>query len=208
MTVLYYIHDPMCSWCWGFQKTWQAVKTQLPEQIEIQYLVGGLAPDSDQAMSKELQEKLPQIWKTIQAKIPGTEFNFDFWTDCKPRRSTYPACRAVLAAKLLDASKEDAMILGIQHAYYLNAKNPSDLNTLEDVAESIDLDKLAFTKAISSQKIEDQLRNDINQSRYVGGAGFPSLVMRLGENTNTRYQFIPIDYNNPDTIIENINALV
>jgi len=208
MTVLYYIHDPMCSWCWGFQKTWETVKTQLPKPIDIQYLVGGLAPDSDQAMPIELQAKLPQIWKTIQAKIPGTEFNFDFWTNCKPRRSTYPACRAVLAAKSLDTSKEDAMILGIQHAYYLNAKNPSDLNTLQDVAESIGLDKLAFTEAIKSPTVEDQLKGDINKARYIGGTGFPSLVMQLGENANARYQFIPIDYNNPDIITESIIALV
>ena len=49
---LYYIHDPMCSWCWAFRPTLTKVLAELPAHIEVQYLVGGLAPDSD-ARSEE-----------------------------------------------------------------------------------------------------------------------------------------------------------
>ena len=38
-------------------------------------------------------------WKRIQEVIPGTKFNYDFWTLCEPKRSTYPSCRAVICAK-------------------------------------------------------------------------------------------------------------
>ena len=208
MPILYYVHDPMCSWCWGFRRTWEKVQSQLPETLEVNYLVGGLAPDSDQIMPQDLQNKLPQIWQTIQAKIPGTEFNYDFWTKCQPRRSTYPACRAVLTAKSLDASKEEAMIVGIQQAYYLKAQNPSDLDTLEDVAESIGLNKADFTKTISSQAIQNQLVHDIHKGQRIGANGFPSLVMQLGEGSNTQFQYIPIDYNNASSIVENVTALI
>jgi protein-disulfide isomerase-like protein with CxxC motif len=54
----------------------------------------------------------------------GTEFNFDFWTKCQPRRDTYKACRAVIAASQQNA--EEAMIEAIQKAYYLRAMNPSE----------------------------------------------------------------------------------
>lgn len=209
MPTLYYIHDPMCSWCWGFRKTWETVKQRLPKNIELHYLVGGLAPDSDQDMPTDLQAQLPKVWQNIQAKVPGTEFNFDFWKLCKPRRSTYPACRAVLAAKSLDVKKEDAMILGIQEAYYLNAKNPSNLDTLENVAESIGLDKKTFSTTIASQTIEKKLQRDINKGRAIGANGFPSLVLELDNNSNhIEYQYIPIDYNNAQTILESIMTLV
>ncbi|MEF1187337.1 DsbA family protein, partial [Vibrio sinaloensis] len=23
---LYYVYDPMCSWCWGYKPTWRAVE--------------------------------------------------------------------------------------------------------------------------------------------------------------------------------------
>ncbi len=104
--------------------------TGLPENVIAQRILGGLAPDTDQPMPLEMQTKLKGIWQKIQQVVPGTEFNFDFWEKCSPRRSTYQACRAVIAARNQDPANEEAMILAIQHAYYLEAKNPADLSTL------------------------------------------------------------------------------
>ncbi len=207
MPTLYYTHDPMCSWCWGFSKTWNAVKKSLPTNIETKYLVGGLAPDSEEPMPADMQEKLLEVWRSIQEGIPGTEFNFDFWEYCKPRRSTYPACRAVLTAKQMDNSKEDEMISGIQNAYYLNAKNPSDLSTLVEVGQSIGLDDTKFTQLIQSPIIEQQLHHNIKTAQSMGGVSFPSLFLEFNGKDDMGMQNVPIsiDYNSPDKIISAIN---
>ena len=63
-------------------------------------------------------------WIKIQKNVPGTEFNYDFWTLNEPRRSTYLSCRAVIAAKKQHPDFEILMIERIQKAYYLNAQNP------------------------------------------------------------------------------------
>jgi len=55
MTVLYYIHDPMCSWCWAFRPVWGEVQRRLPETVSVTYLLGGLAPDSDAPMPESTQ---------------------------------------------------------------------------------------------------------------------------------------------------------
>ncbi len=49
---LIYVHDPMCSWCWGFTSVYKQLVDQLPADIEIRRLVGGLAPDSELANSR------------------------------------------------------------------------------------------------------------------------------------------------------------
>ncbi len=56
-TTLFYIHDPMCSWCWGFSHTWNKVKNSLPSEINVQYILGGLAPDSSEVMPNEMHKK-------------------------------------------------------------------------------------------------------------------------------------------------------
>ena len=201
---LFYVHDPMCSWCWGFQKTWYEVQKKLPNNIKVEHLVGGLAPDSDDTMPKSMQTAISGYWQTIQEKIPGTEFNFNFWENCKPRRSTYPACRATLAAKLLEPTSEKQMIQAIQHAYYLNAKNPSDEVTLIECARNIGLDEKAFQQALNSHEIEEQLQQQINFSRSMGAQGFPSLILKKSEEL----QAIFIDYNNPQTIIQQIEEAI
>ena len=41
---LYYVHDPMCSWCWGFAPVWQEVRERLTDSpVQVKYLLGGLA---------------------------------------------------------------------------------------------------------------------------------------------------------------------
>jgi len=53
MTSLYYIHDPMCSWCWAFRPAWEKIKTSVLSSYtdcSVEYVLGGLAPDSDQPM--------------------------------------------------------------------------------------------------------------------------------------------------------------
>lgn len=189
-TVLYYVHDPMCSWCWGFRPVWQEVKQALQNEVNIDYLVGGLAPDSAVAMPLELQQKLSQTWRTIEEKIPGARFNFDFWEQCSPRRSTYPACRAVLIAKQAAPELEEAMIVAIQKAYYEQARNPSDDETLIALASELGLDGAWFAEQLHAPDTELLLQRDFDFARSLGGHGFPSLILRQGGD----FVFIPHSY--------------
>lgn len=77
--ILFYVHDPMCSWCWAFAPTWAEIKQNLPEHIKVRYLLGGLAPDSNEPMPSAMQAAISGYWRTIMQKVPGTQFNFDFW---------------------------------------------------------------------------------------------------------------------------------
>jgi len=197
-STLYYIHDPMCSWCWAFRPVLQ----QLPQHIEVKYLLGGLAADTDQPMPKALQNTIRQTWQRIQTAVPGTEFNFDFWNSCKPRRSTYPACRAVIAARNQGHQYEDAMILAIQQAYYLGAKNPSNNDVLDNLAVGLGLDLDQFHVDLNSQQTHRQLDNEIASSRRIGAQGFPSLIW-LGYGN---HRSIDLDYNDADSLLRAITS--
>ena len=201
---LYYVHDPMCSWCWAFRLVWQTVKEQLPDSVEVSYLLGGLAPDSQSPMDAQTVRMIQRHWHHIQQRVPDTEFNFEFWQVCKPRRSTYPACRAVIAARAQDASKEDAMILSIQQAYYLHACNPSDDETLMACAESIGLDLQRFQLDLNSDGIYNQLMQEIELSRKIGASGFPSLIVAK----ESGFYPIDLDYLNAESMLDQIRNLI
>ncbi len=202
-STLYYVHDPMCSWCWGFRAEWLKLKQLLPENIQVMSKVGGLATDSDEPMPEALQRDIQAAWKRIQQVIPGTQFNFDFWTDNTPRRSTYPACRAVLTAEQL-AGQGEQMTFGIQQAYYLNAKNPSDLDTLTDVAASIGLDANAFKDMMLSDEIKRALHDELAQVRSIDVYSFPSLVLEI----DSRHHPVQLDYNSAQNMYAEISTLL
>lgn len=196
---LVYIYDPMCSWCWGYAPIWLKLKNSLPPHVDIMYGLGGLAPDSNEPMPAEMQKFLQQTWKNIAQQL-GTQFNFDFWQQCQPRRSTYPACRAMIIARA--SGKEQEMLSAIQQAYYLQAKNPSDIDTLQTLAISIGLDGDDFLQQINSQCIDGMLKAEITKMRQLPINGFPSLVL-IKDN---HFIPIPVDYKNWRNTFELISS--
>ena len=197
---LYYIHDPMCSWCWAFRPTWLKVLSVLPSHINVSYLLGGLAPDSNLPMPLETQKYVKDNWIKIQKDIPGAQFNYDFWTLNEPRRSTYLSCRAVISAKKQHTNFEVLMIEGIQKAYYLNAQNPSNEDTLIKIAKDIGLNEKLFKKDLESTDVNKLLVDQIQITKNMPISGFPSLVLVKESNLER----INIDYLKSNYIINQI----
>jgi len=199
---LYYVHDPMCSWCWAFRPTLEALLRSLPPAVRVEKLLGGLAPDSDEPMAKAMRERLQQTWRQIEETVPGTHFNFAFWQHNTPRRSTYPACRAVIAAR--DQGADDAMLEAIQHAYYREARNPSDVETLLELAVETGLDRDRFAKALESPDIQQRLEQEMQRAEAIGVDSYPSLVLEL----EGRHWPVPVDYLNADNMLANIEWML
>lgn len=170
---LLYIMDPMCSWCWAFSPTIQAVEQQFPD-LSIQYVMGGLAADSESTMPLEQQKAIQSIWHQIEAKT-GTRFNYNFWTQCTPRRSTWRACRAIIVAEQLQPGSASTMARAIQHAYYLEAKNPADSSTLIALAESLGIDASLFSIQLDAENTHHQLKKHMRMTQQLDVSGFPAL---------------------------------
>ena len=197
---LYYVHDPMCSWCWAFKPTWQKVRAEIDNKVNYRYLLGGLAPDNNVPMGLETQNYIQANWEKIQQVVPGTEFNFDFWRFCEPRRSTYIACRAVICARKQQPRVEEHFIEAIQRAYYLEAKNPSNEDTLINIAEKLGLGTKQFADDLTSPEVQNILDREKTLSQSLGMTSFPSLKLLSGGVMST----IEIDYNNAQSIIAQI----
>lgn len=198
---LHYVHDPMCSWCWGYKPTLQKLKQQLPASISFNYVVGGLAPDSDEPMSDEMKGKLQAIWKQIEAKL-GTEFNHDFWTECQPVRSTYPACRAVIAAGFQD--HYEAMLEALQQAYYLRAMLPHDKETHIQLAEEIGLNVQQFTNDLSGKLLEGELDDQLSFKSAMGVASYPTLMLEV----NGIFTEVELDYESTEATLRSIRSVL
>ncbi len=201
---LIYVHDPMCSWCWAFRPALAALRAGLPPDLGFEQLLGGLAPDSAAPMPEEQRRDLQQTWQRIQRQLPGTAFNFDFWERCRPRRSTWPACRAVIAARRQDPDRESDMILAIQRAYYLQARNPSDIATLAELAGEIGLDGSRFLHDLADPATQATLLQEIATAQGYGATSFPSLVLA---RAHSRWR-IPVDYQDAGSMLHMLETLL
>lgn len=199
---LFYFHDPMCSWCWAFRPVLATLEQQLPAGLPLIRILGGLAPDTDRPMPTAQQHTIRGIWQTIQRAVPGTAFNYAFWETCQPRRSTYPACRAVIAARR-QGDYEVSMIEAIQQAYYLSARNPSDDGTLIHLAEELGLVVDQFAQDLKAPATQAELEQEIRFTRDCGVTGFPSLVLYA----QGQWQPLPPDYHDPGLLLRRLQQI-
>jgi putative protein-disulfide isomerase len=187
----------MCSWCWGHRPQWQLLQDALPENVVVNNIVGGLAPDSDEIMPLAQQQAISGYWENIEDLL-GTKFNHDFWQQNQPRRSTYPACRAVIAARWQNA--EELMIFALQEAYYLNAKNPSDISIHLQLATALGLDVHKFEEDLKSDQLEQAFTEELQLAYSLPINGFPSMVLLHKDQVHV----IPLDYKDHSGALQSI----
>jgi putative protein-disulfide isomerase len=185
-TLLVYIADPMCSWCYGFGPELAALRVQFP-QVPLHVVVGGLRAYNTKTMDKAMAQTLGHHWEEVQRQS-GQPFSHamlereDFVYD------TEPACRAVVTVRENAANLALPMFHAIQRAFYAQGMDVTRAEVLEDVyaglcAESGDseFDATAFSAAWASDAIKDTTRNDFAMTQEWGIRGFPTLLAIHGE---------------------------
>jgi putative protein-disulfide isomerase len=201
---LYYIHDPMCSWCYAFGPVWAQLQAALPASVNVVRLLGGLAPDNAIPMDEAMRQRIERTWQRIEKSVPGTTFNFDYWRLCTPYRSTYPSCRAVIAATAQGTKFDKIMTRAIQHAYYRQARNPSDPQTLIDIASEAGLNRELFAAAMAAEETERELQRQITLAAAIGADTYPALILEVN---GSRWP-VGIDYNDPAPMLDTIRFLL
>ena len=179
----------------------EKVKEALPEGVGLRYVMGGLARDTDEPMPEEVRAYVQNAWREVSAQT-GARFNWDFWTRCQPRRSTYPACRGVLCAAAQREEAGPVYFEAVQRAYYMEARNPSDADTLSALAGEIGLDVARFVKDLVSPEIDARLQADFAVRRRLGVRSFPSLILERGEVRTP----LVIGYDDAQTVLARLTS--
>lgn len=178
-----YVGDPMCSWCWGFAP----VLDQLREHYDIplSVIVGGLAPGGGNRPSPaKLRAVLAEHWHHVE-EASGQPFDFDA-LDRLPEDWVYdtePGCRSVVAMRQLAPEHEFAWFTRLQRAFYADAIDVVDVHTHLDLLPSVapDVDPERFLALVESDEVRRITRDDFGMAQAWGITGFPTLMVRVGE---------------------------
>ena len=202
-SVLIYVHDPMCSWCYGFRPTWKSLKGQLPEGLPVVSLLGGLADDSDEPMPEEMVDYLKRTWDRIESTC-GVTFNHTYWEQTPPPpRTTFISCRAVIAAERL-AGRGEAFGERIQDAYYTEACKVWDFDVLCDLAERFGFNRSSFSEALASGDVRAVHDEQRQLAERLQVEGYPSvLLIHNGEAFP-----IPVRHQGAEAMLEDITDLL
>lgn len=182
-----YIADPMCSWCYGFSLELQRFLADM-SGAELDIVLGGLRAYNTQKMDADQRDMILSHWEKVQ-QVSGLPFDMTGLNKPDFIYDTEPACRAVVAAKMLTQDMPTtinfAVFQAIQHAFYAEGKDITKEAVLAEIAvkalneyeQSEISDQESFLETLCSAECKDETRQHFQQIQQWGVRGFPVLLL-------------------------------
>jgi len=171
---LWYFADPMCSWCWGFSPVITEIKVNYANKINIALVMGGLQTEELQTLSDSSREEIFHHWHQV-AKMTGQAFLFDGALDKEFVYNTEPACRAVIAAGLIEPTQKFTYFTAIQHAFYAENQDVTQLECLQQLAHDCGIDRDEFKRFLPKKRPSRALKRAFNSPKRPVCRAFPPL---------------------------------
>lgn len=174
MARLIYVMDPMCSCCWGFAPVLQALAEQAGAQAQLELVVGGLRREQA-VMDQRARKRVLSHWQAVHAAT-GQPFDFAGGLPQALIYDTEPACRALVAARDLDAARVWPFAWLIQQTFYAEGRDVTQPALLVELAEAVGLPPDRFAERFDSQTCRAATEADFSWAQNLGIAGFPTLL--------------------------------
>lgn len=174
---LIYVGDPMCSWCYGFSPKVDKL-LQLHPDMELRLIMGGLRYRGNEKMA-DLSGFLKEHWEEV-AHRTGRAFKFDILNQEDLIYDTGPACRAVVAASMVQPSLVWVFFKTLQSAFYHDNADPTSEETFIDIAQKCGMSPSEFRKAFHDTKSEDALLAQLQWASANRIHGFPTVLYKSG----------------------------
>jgi putative protein-disulfide isomerase len=170
--------DPACWWCWAFQPVFTVFAYEFRNLVRIRHAMGGLRdrPGADADFFAEQCRKVGEVFE-----MP---FDCGVWKK-RPLRSTFPACRAVKAASLIDSQSGVRLLRRLGEAFHAEQVLIDELETILHLASEAGVDIELLSDNLANGRADALFERDREEaSRF--GFGFPTLVIRSARSESPR----------------------
>ena len=173
--ILWYVADPMCSWCWGFMPVIERVRNDYDQRLKVELLLGGLRPGTEHPLPAAQRQQIIGHWHAVH-RLTGQPFRFERAMPDGFIYDTEPASRAVVAVSKLNPDATFVFFRAIQFAFYVEQRNVTQPSVLSELAVQVGLEAQAFLHVFESQMARDITQSHFQKARQLGVHGFPTLI--------------------------------
>ena len=199
-----YIGDPMCSWCWGISPALKEVSTYCQSHgLDFSVHVGGLRPGGGDEWNSSFKAFLRHEWENIH-RVTGQPFGFSVLDRAEFNYDTEPACRAVVAMKLLRTSSQVVLVFfsGIQRRFYVDGADPKQPAFYQELCVETGVTYDEFLKIFQSPEAKTATLQEFQNCRNWGIRGFPSILLEV----NGRITHLASGYTTSPALIEKLES--
>lgn len=181
---VYYVGDPMCSWCWGMSPVIEELARHCADQgLGFRLVMGGLRPGGGDAWNSGFRDFLRQEWTHIAART-GQPFGFRLLERPAFSYDTEPACRAVVTARGFFSQGQEAsrreltFFAGVQRKFYVEGEDPKQAAFYRDICIDTGIDPAEFEASFASPEAVAATQREFRLARQLGVRGFPSVMLQ------------------------------
>ncbi len=170
-----YFTDPICSTCWGIEPQLRKLKLEYGHLLDMEYRMGGLLPDwSYNSGGISHPSHVAAHWDEVSLKY-NMPIDGDVWLE-DPLPSSYPPSIAFKAAQIQDNTKALSFLRIIREMVFLEKKNITRWQHLEQAAANAGLDTGKFKQDYEHEAVQ-HFNADLELARARGVRGFPSIFI-------------------------------
>ena len=175
-----YFTDPICSSCWGIEPQLRKLKLEYGDAINIEYRMGGLLPSWDVYNSGGISKPsdVAHHWDEV-SRYYDMPIDGDVWLE-DPLPSSYPPSIAFKAAQMQDAKKAVAFLRELRELLFLQKKNVTKWEYVQQAAEAAGLDANRLQQDMQGPA-QKMFEDDLALARQMGVRGFPTLFFNNTE---------------------------
>jgi putative protein-disulfide isomerase len=171
----------MCSWCWGFAPTLDALEARFGAVAPLTVVMGGLRPGQTKPLDEPTKGMIRGHWDHVH-EATGQPFDYAFFDRERFVYDTEPPSRAVVAARLRREIDGRRLLERLHRAFYAENRDITDEDVLVELgAETLEMRAERFRERLASPEIRHETQRDFQFASELGVHGFPALLARKGE---------------------------
>lgn len=181
---VFYIGDPMCSWCWGMSPEIEALATHCADNgVGFRLVMGGLRAGGGDPWNAAFRDFLRQEWTHIAVQT-GQPFGYRLLERSAFSYDTEPACRALVTARGLFGQGQDAIrrelafFAAVQWKFYVEGEDPKEPAFYRDICIATGIDPEHFENSFASPEAVAATQREFRLARQLGVRGFPTVMLQ------------------------------
>lgn len=179
--------DPACTWCWGSEPILRKLENHYKENIEINFIMGGLVQDIRNFRDTSngiggnintVNEEVAKHWLEASNRhgMPVDAKNFSLFSS--EYYSTYPMNIAYKAAQMEDKKLAKKFLRRIREAVSAEGKQTNRIEILIELAQESGLNIPLFIQNFTDGSAEEAFMDDLYTTKTYRANGFPTFLVR------------------------------
>lgn len=193
---IYYVYDPLCSWCYGFSPVIKKLKNSFKNEFNFEVVSGGMQSGERKQPVSVIRAYLKGAYKNVTERT-GVEFGDKFMAvleDGTRMLDSVPPSIALSVIKELKPEETLNFAATIQEAIYYDGMDWNLVEAYIPYLENFKIDPEDFRRKFEDPIYKEKTLEDFKMAANFGVTGFPTVILKKDDKYYLIAQgFIPFE---------------